>query len=290
MTDWRRVFEVAAELEEAFLLNTLFYDSRNNMSYFHACDVPNQLDSRVAGSILSRLVSSKDFKLLLDEQVRKSWPRARMCLSVNDRVFLWIHVPTCRDIIKFEGLPEAAQTFIYLRDKDLFEEKYDPNNSSTKMNRNILKEIGNREIYGVFFKKIDDIHLADLIHKYPVDFEHPFRASRLHRKGSKLRKRIIRVFDCSKIRNQSYLRSFIRAFPWVMTNQTLDMMEASPINRDTWARLIGELSVEDRQYFPAGTGPWARRGIFVKHLKGKNSKPYKDFETGLPVDTSGEIL
>lgn len=289
MTDWKRVFEIADDMKEAFSLYDRYHNTRDDMSYFYAADVPRQFDSRTAGGVLQRLqVPTSNFKRLIDEQVRKATPTARNRLPVNDRVFLWLHVPSCRDIIKFEDLPEAAQSFIYIRDEKLFAEKYDPNTSSTKLNRNILKDIDNRKVYGVFFKKIDDEHLADLMHKYPIDMMDALRSSRLHRRGGKLMNRMITVFDCSKVRNQSHLRTFICAFPWIMTNQTLDMMEASPINRDTWARLIGELKVEQRQYFPAGTGPWARRGIFVKHLKGKNSKPFKDFETGLPVDTSGE--
>lgn len=281
--------QVAHELAEQFdeFEQTIEWD-RRDMSYFSG-DVSNQaFSNRRVAQILVRLnLPKNDLQALIEDKVRTASMKIRKTLTVDDRVFLWMQVPALRDVIKFDELPELAQSYIYVRDEALFEERYDPNTSSARLNKNILKEIEDHKVLGVFFKKIDDENLAALMHKYPNDVSCALRTYRLHKKSA-LKPRLAKLFDCSKVRNQSHLRGFIHSFPWVMANQTLDTMEASSINRDTWARILAEMKVKDRQYFPVGTGPWCRRGIFVKHLKGKNSNAYKDFETGLPVDNTDQ--
>lgn len=253
------------------------------MTYFYSADVSRHFDTDKASNILVSLrTPTKDFRELLEKQIRAAPKAGLRRLTANERVFLWLHVPACRDIIKFSELPDAAQSYIYVNDEALFNELFDPNIVKVRQNRDILRLIEDRKVLGSFFKRISDENLAALMHRYPIDFANAIIAYRVHKK-SKLKTRLVGIFDCSKVRNQSHLRAFICKYPWIMEKQTLEMMEASPINRDTWARLIAEIKVDKRRYFPAGTGPWARRGIFVKHLKGRRSSPYKDFETGLPT-------
>jgi hypothetical protein len=283
MTDWNRVFEIADEMAAVFERRDPY---EKNMSYFHPSDVPAQFDANKAAKILVNLrPPTKDFRAVLEARVRAASKADIRRLTPNDRVFLWLHVRDCRDVIKFSELPDAAQSYLYVNDQELFETSFDPNVAKVRQNRDILKLIQDRKILGSFFKRIDDESLAALMHRYPLDLADALQGYRIHKK-SHLKVRLANVFDCSKVRNQSHLRSLICRYPWLMQHQTLAQMGASPIKPPTWARILAEIPVEKRVHFPVDTGPWIRRGIFKTKLKvGRDMRTFKDFETGLRAST-----
>jgi hypothetical protein len=85
-----------------------------------------------------------------------------------------------------------------------------------------------------------------------------------------------------KIRNQTHLRRLIESRPTLMKYATLDQMKNSPIAPETWARLLAEIKPKYRALFPVGSKDWIEKSVFVRQLKGRRFKDFKEWSTNLP--------
>ncbi len=85
-----------------------------------------------------------------------------------------------------------------------------------------------------------------------------------------------------KIRNQTYLRRLIQGRPTLMKYATLEQMKNSPIAPETWARLLADIKPKHRALFPAGSKEWIEKSVFVRQLKGRRFRDFKDWSTNLP--------
>lgn len=204
-------------------------------------------------------------------------------LDFTMQVALYMHLPEARQYLDYDSFPPRAKANILLLKPDLFDTLYDPETASDALNRAIFLEYAHQIGVSKFLSKVSDKVLATLLHKHTEFLTTALMKDRIKR-TSKIANRISKVFDCSKVRNQSHLRHFIVRYPWVMKRQTLDQMKASSIKAETWARLLAEIKTADRAYFPAGIAEWVKKAVFTKKLKGRKFKPFKDFETGLPLD------
>jgi hypothetical protein len=292
MTDWdllRSRFDWLEELTNLYgevvaneMLATMMTKKNElgeSMSWFRERDMETSWDDKTSGKLVARLFDKKELKKLIVDRITEYG-----CCALTDQeaVYVWFTIPEVRKHLNLGILSPAARVFVFSRCGEEFEEMYSPNDENPKTNMDVLDRLKNPATFNVFMKKISDENLSLILNKYPSDFADVMRTFRVHATTTHGR-RILRLFDCSKVRNQTHLRRFIYKYPWMMQNQTLEQMEASPIKRDTWGRLIADIPVKHRHYFPVDTGDWVRKGIFVKHLKGRRSKPFPDFETGLRV-------
>lgn len=284
MTDWKKVWAVVEEMEGVFHGIDPYRQDRD-MGWFREWSVETTWHEATIADVMSRLYTRKEMKQIIIERLKE---RGSLPLTDTEVAHLWLVMPEARPHLSLSPLSPAARTFILTRDPVAFANLYSPNDEKAKTNRDVVTRLKEKTIFNEFMKKISDENLSDILHKYPHDITDVMRTFRVS-KTTKHGQRLFRLFDCSKVRNQTHLRRFIYNFPWMMEGQTLEQMEASPLKRDTWARLIADIPVKKRCHFPVGTGDWAKKGIFVKHLKGRKSKPFPDFETGLPTEDDNKV-
>jgi len=246
--------------------------------WFIATKAWKDWDSERGGEVLAALLGSKETKRLVMEAIKAGPGKV---LHDNDTVFLWKNIPGIRKYLNVDQLSSRARAYLITHNKEFFKNSYEPNKTTPIDNKGVLEDIHKKEMFDIFLDMIDDNNLAILLHRYPLVISNKLASFRVKR-SSLIARRFIRLLDCSKVRNQSHLRALIVRFPWIMQKQTLSMMDESPIDPPTWARIITSIRPPERIYFPVDTGPWLWKGIFKTKLKkGRNMKAFKDFEIGL---------
>ena len=71
-----------------------------------------------------------------------------------------------------------------------------------------------------------------------------------------------KLFDITKVRNQTELRRLILAKPHILRYVTLDDMKNCVIDGPTWVRIITQMNPKKRKHVPAGFVDWAKKDIF----------------------------
>lgn len=259
----------------------LYGRSPESTRYYHG--VPSTWGVPSAARIVQQLYDDKEHKELIVNKLKTMKPhQIRKGLDVSSQVYLFMHVAAARPYLDYDSFPAQAKAEIFQKNPDLFDVLYDPAEASKDLNRAILRTVSGKSATE-YLATFSDDGLRDLMHTSINDLQGVLMTVKFNPR-QRLAKRLLRLFDCSKVRNQSYLRGFITHYPWMMQKQTLEQMKASPIKEETWARILAELDVKDRAHFPPGTAGWVKRAIFTKKLKGRNFKAFKSFEEGLPLD------